>query len=88
MPKDRGLLQAATKELGEARVLEMLHAYFKMPDAYFIQKRHDVVTFHMNLSKIAAFADTGEFMTSTQTRQLDRTATTVSLIERIRRGEV
>lgn len=86
--KDVGLLKALAKSLGEARLSQLLGAYFKMPDAWIVGRRHDVATLNANLSKVAAFADTGEFVTRGQVRQMDRTATTMSLMDRIKRGEV
>jgi hypothetical protein len=86
--KDRNLLRLVVKDLGEARTLELLEAYFAMPDAFFKTRKHDVATFHANLAKITAFADTGEFTTRTQANQFDRTASNASLIERIRRGDL
>ena len=86
--KDTGLIKSLVKSLGEKRLVEILEAYFVMPDAWIVGRKHDVTTLNANLSKIAAFADTGEFITQTQVQQLDRTATAASQIERIKRGEV
>lgn len=86
--KDASLVGGMVKSLGEPRAKEIIAAYFKMPDAWIVGRKHDVVTLNSSLAKVAAYADTGEFTTQGQVRQMDRTATTVSLIERIKRGEV
>lgn len=86
--KDVGLIKGFVKSLGEHRTIELFEAYFKMPDAWVVGQKHDVTTLNSNLAKVAAFADTGEFTTQTQVRQMDRTAAAASQLERIRRGEV
>lgn len=86
--KDIGLIKGFVKSLGEHRTSEIFEAYFKMPDAWVVGRKHDVTTLNSNLAKVAAFADTGEFTTQTQVRQMDRTAAAASQLERIRRGEV
>lgn len=86
--KDIGIIKSLVKSLGEKRLGEIIAAYFKMPDAWITSKRHDLATLNANLSKIAAFADTGEFITQRQVRQADLTATNANLIDRIKRGEI
>lgn len=59
MPKERRAIGQVVKELGEARTLQLLAAFFKIPDQWVRVKHHDLITFENNIAKIAAFADSG-----------------------------
>lgn len=69
--KHFSLIKNIVKTNGVDRTSELLKAYFQMPDAYFIKRRHDVESFNGNLNQIAHFGDTGTVITNQQVRQAD-----------------
>jgi hypothetical protein len=69
--KHYSLIKNIIKSNGLERTNQLLEAYFQMPDAYFIKKRHDIETFNFNLNQVAHFADTGAIITNQQVKQAD-----------------
>ena len=69
--KDAGQLNRFAKEVGYGRAVELMHAYFAMPDSWFAKKRHPVGLLLSSLSEISHFNDTGKIMTMTTTKKAD-----------------
>lgn len=87
-PSDTKNLKSFGKENGFERTEKLLQSYFKMPDAFFIKKRHDLATFLYNLSSIAAFAESGKVISNNEVNQLDKAVASKNLIDALRNGEI
>jgi len=87
-PSDTKNLKSFGKENGFERTENLLQSYFKMPDAFFIKKRHDLATFLYNLSSIAAFAESGKVISNNEVNQLDKAVASKNLIDALRNGEI
>lgn len=85
--KDGGIAKRLAK-VGESRLFELLDAYFLMPDAYVIKAKHPLELFESKLKEIAAFADSGEFITRRQASQYDDIASNALLLQQVQRGEL
>lgn len=57
--KSLGMMKKFLRETPEVRALELIEAYCRMGDAWFITKAHDFGTFIQNLTKVGLFLDTG-----------------------------
>lgn len=71
--KDTGIAKRICKTLSDVKITQYLEAYFQMPDAWYIKKRHPIEIFESQLKEIAAFSETGEFITKKQMYDADKT---------------
>lgn len=82
----------ALKTLGEAHGLEktklLLQAYLRMPDAWFVKKRHDLTTFSNSLNEIAHFATTGKVLTKREVNTIDQAVTNQNTLNQLREGKI
>ena len=85
--KDAGIAKRVARGWSNERVEHFLAAYFSMPDAHVAKARHPLELFEFRLKEIAAFADSGQFVTRRQANQADDTASNMILLEKVRRGE-
>lgn len=85
--KDFSLIKSIVKSNGDERTRELLRAYFTMPDAYFLKRRHDVVTFNANLSQVAHYANTGTTISQSQARAADQMAGNFALMNQFKTGD-
>lgn len=85
--KDAGIAKRLSKSLSREKSDLYLTAYFEMPDAYLVKARHPLELFETRLKEIAAFAESGEFLTRRQASQFDDLAGNMMLLEKVRRGE-
>lgn len=85
--KDFSLIKSIVKSNGDQRTRELIQAYFAMPDAYFLKRRHDVVTFNANLSQVAHYANTGTTISQSQARAADQMAGNFALMNQFKTGE-
>jgi len=77
------------KTLGNASLFErIVRAYLSMPDRWFVQRRHDVITLESNLAKVAHFEQTGVVVTDSSLRAADRKVEQSMILEKIKRGEL
>jgi hypothetical protein len=86
--KEAGQLTKFIIDLGEPRVREIITAYFQMPDAWFVTKSHDITTMLASLNKITHFISTGQMVTRSDIRNLEKTVDVKNTIEALERGEI
>ncbi len=75
MPQHAKAVKTFVAQIGIKKATEMIEAYFKMPDTWFITKRHDIPTFMNNLNAITQFMETGAMVTKGQLKDLDEKMT-------------
>lgn len=83
-----GMLTKFLQDHGELKGRRYIEAYLKMPDSWFVTKRHDVPTLLTNLNAVAHFAESGKMIARRDTQQLDLAISSQNTLEAIRRGEV
>lgn len=86
--KDAGIAKRVAKGWSEERIEHFLTAYFSLPDAFVVKAKHPLELFELKLKEIAAFADSGHFVTRKAAVQADDMASNMILLEQVRRGEV
>ena len=86
--KDAGIAKRVLKDMPLERAVLLLEAYFQLPDAWVIKQKHPLALFQTKLNEIVVFANTGEFTTLLQSRQQEKTQTTVSQLQRIQNGDL
>jgi hypothetical protein len=59
-----------------------------MPDSWVVKAKHPLELFERNLKEIAAFAESGKFVTRRQAAQADDMASNMILLEKVRSGEI
>lgn len=88
-PKDIGQINTqVTKPLGAEKTIEMLEAYFKMPDQWFVTKRHDIPTFIANMNSVEHFLQTGQILTRKDTKRLEEKVNTQNLMDMVDEGKI
>lgn len=83
--KEAGIAKRVVKDLSEEKIMLYLAAFFAMPDAWLQKAKHPLAMFETKLNEIAAFANTGSFVTHTQVRQGDEMASNMMLLQKIRK---
>ncbi len=86
--KDAGIAKRLAKGFSDERVESLLAAFFEMPDAYLFKAKHPLELFEMKLKEVAAFADSGSFVTRRQVVQFDDMASNAILLDQVRKGQV
>lgn len=79
--KDIGAIQRIVKSIGIERALTLLETFMKMQDQRFINNRHSISTMEFNLNAIAVKADTGQAVTQSQARTIERREELASWVE-------
>ncbi len=79
-------LKTVLTDFGMDRSKILVEAFLKMNDAYFVKKRHDPISLQQNLLAVGHFADSGKLITNHESREIERTANTMSLFEQVDRG--
>lgn len=79
-----GAAKRLVADLGQSRAIEVVEKYLTMNEAFFLQRRHDLVTLEANLNTIVA----GNAVTRTQIQQVERRSNTHSQLDRIRKGDL
>jgi len=69
--KGAGIARRIVAEVGIAKAKLCAQAYVAMGDAWFLTRNHDLATLESNLTKVAAYADTGQTITSAGARQAE-----------------
>lgn len=69
---DQGAAKSIVKSLGLKDATVLMGTYLKMPDPFFRQRSHDLVTMAGNLNKIKTRHETGRSVTQTEARTDDR----------------
>lgn len=87
-PRYAKSLKDLTSQQGAARVKDLLGAYLRMPDSWYLTKRHDLATFMSNLTAISHFADTGLVVTKKELHAFDNAMTNQNTLQALREGKV
>lgn len=85
--KDAGIAKRLAKDLGQERFEFLLDAYFSMPDAYVTKAKHPIALFETKLNEIVVFAESGQFTTIREARQVDDTVSISNQLERMRQKD-
>lgn len=88
MPHNAKQIKQLVQQVGGERAKLIVEAYLKMPDSWFVTKRHDIPTMMGNLNAISQFIDTGKLFTKRDINQLDLTVTNNNTLQALRDGEV
>lgn len=72
-PTDARRLKDFLKNAGWRKAEMYIQNYFKMPDKWFLTKRHDVHTFLQSLNSILHFTETGKLVTHSEIHEADKT---------------
>jgi hypothetical protein len=86
--KDIGLLRTLTKDHGEESAIKLLESYLSMLEAWFVTKRHDLVTLTQNLNAVSHFMHTGKVITRKDVKTLESAVNTQNLLDMVDRGEI
>ncbi len=86
--KSTGFAKSYNKTFSKEKSEKYLQAFFKLPDALLVKAKHPLNLFSMKLNEITVFAESGNFTTQTQARNLDQSATTADMIQQIREGKL
>lgn len=87
-PQDTKNLKNFGQANGIDKTLAMLDSYFVMPDAYFVQRRHDIQTFLNNVNSIVAFQQSGKTITKKEVNQIDNMVTNHNTLNALREGKI
>lgn len=85
--KDAGIVSRLAKTLSQEKLETYLVAFFEMPDAYFVKAKHPLELFESRLKEIAAFAESGSFITRKQAAQFDDMTGNMLLLQKVRGGK-
>jgi hypothetical protein len=88
MPHHARMIKSLVAQVGSERAKVIVEAYLKMPDSWFLTKRHDIPTMIGNLNSITQFMDTGKLLTRNEIRQLDNAVTNQQTLEALRMGDI
>ncbi len=69
--KTAGQLRSLVKDVGKNKALLLIEAYLRMPDQWFVTKRHDISTFEANLNSVTHFLATGKIVTRLALKSLE-----------------
>lgn len=79
-----GQIKTFVKDHGVEKCKKFIAAYFKMPDSWFVTKRHDIPTMLTNLNSIAQFMETGRMFSKRELGHLDQAVAQNNLLTQIR----
>ena len=86
--KDAGIAKRLAKGIGAERLDRLLEAYFGMPDAWLEKRKHPLELFEAKLKEVAAFADSGKFVSASEVRQRDNSTALTAQLGRIEGGSL
>lgn len=86
--KESGIAKRVSKTLSEEKIRLYLDAFFQMPDAYVVKAKHPVYLFEAKLNEVTVFANSGQFTTMKQARQVDEAVNTQNILQMIENGEI
>lgn len=70
--KTAGIAKRLAKNMGEERAIQLLDAFFQMPDAELVKSKHPLVKLELKLQEVVVFADSGAFTPRAQASDVDR----------------
>ncbi len=83
-----GAIKSKVKSEGLPRTIQLIQAYFLMPDIWVAKQAWSVGGFTANVSEIARFADSNQFISRTQTVQAEKTSHFKEQLRRIEGGQL
>lgn len=83
--KEQGIAKRLAKGKSLERQIEILDAYFSMPDAWVVKCKHTLTMLEMKINEVVVFAESGRFTTSREVRQADDMAANHMLMEKLKR---
>lgn len=81
--RNAGIAKRIAQAVG-SRAERYIEAYFGMPKAYFLERKHDLSTMEMHLNTIADFAENGRVTTTTQAKAVERRETNAQAFAHLR----
>lgn len=88
MPHHAKLIKTLVKQIGLDRSKDIVSAYFKMPDTWFVTKRHDIPTLMGNLNAITQYLETGKMITRKDLKNMESKLGTQSLLQMVDEGKL
>lgn len=70
--RSAGQMRTFTKDFGADKCCELIEAFLRMPDQWFVKRRHDIPTLMNNLNAITQFLETGRMISQKEINQLDQ----------------
>lgn len=86
--KERGIAKRLCGFIGTERACNLVEAFFRMQNQWFLTKRHDLATFEQNLNAVVQFHDTGTQITQGQARAAEGMAHAQDQLRRIAEGSL
>lgn len=77
--KDAGNLNKFMKSVGYEKAKNVISAYLRMGDKWFITKRHDITTMLSNTNAIIQFMENGKLITQSELNNFDKNQTSRNL---------
>lgn len=87
-PKDAKAMKNFLDTVGAERAENIVRAYLKMPDKWFLTKKHDIPTLIANTNAVIHFIETGRVITSKELSTIDRNLATENLINDIKENGI
>lgn len=87
-PQDTKQLKNIGEQNGRDKTKNLFEAYFRMPDPFFVKRRHDIQTFLNNLTSIAAFMESNRVVTNSELRSMDSMVTNSNTAQALREGKI
>lgn len=88
LPQHCAIMKKIVTTVGQERALLLVEAYFKMPDSWYVTKRHDIPTLMGNLNAVTQFAESGRMFSKRELNQLDLAITNKATHDALERNEV
>lgn len=79
-------MKRVLQSFGLERTQNMLDAFFAMPDAWVVKRKHPLELFESKIKEVAVYEKTGKFTTQTQVHQADKTVANKNLFEHYEGG--
>lgn len=86
--KSAKLLKNFLDHFGKEKSELVVNTYFKMPDKWFLTKKHDIATMLGNTNSIIHFLETGRVVTATELLNIEKKVTNENILEALRNGEI
>ncbi len=71
--RSAGVAKRLVTDLGVRAAIELVEVYLQMNDVYFVQRRHDLLTFSFNLNQVKLYSEGHGTITRHELTQADRT---------------
>lgn len=79
-------MRTLLKTVGHEKGIELIRAYLRMPDQWFLKKRHDLPTLMQNLNAVSQFLESGRLVTGKEIQHAEKSAAMRNLIDDAKEG--